>query len=186
MMESSEYRPGNGDELGCVIDLPHGCREQHFDEGEHGPPQTADPGDKSHFSTIRHTPSGSGSEVCTMNKNLVVSVVDDDESVRESLPELLKTFGFVAKAFSSAEEFLGSANLIDTACLILDVAMPVMSGPELQHELNKRRISMPIIFITAQRDETVRSKLIRQGAVACLFKPFSEAALLDALNSALP
>jgi FixJ family two-component response regulator len=120
-----------------------------------------------------------------MNKDLVVSVVDDDESVRESLPELLKTFGYAAKAFSSAEAFLESEDVTDTACLILDIGLPGMSGLELQQELKKRRIAIPIIFITAQRDEILRSKMIRQGAIACLFKPFSDTALLDALNSAL-
>jgi FixJ family two-component response regulator len=120
-----------------------------------------------------------------MNKNLVVSVVDDDESVRESLPELLKMFGYIAKAFSSAEAFLKSGDITETACLILDIGMPGISGPELQEELKKRSISIPIIFITAQRDERLRSKVIRQGAIACLYKPFSETALLDALNSAL-
>jgi FixJ family two-component response regulator len=112
-------------------------------------------------------------------------VVDDDESVRESLPDLLRELGFAARTFSSAEEFLASGSIEQTNCLLLDVAMPGMSGPDLQQELRVRRQEVPIIFITAQRDETVRSRLIEQGAVECLFKPFSDTALLDALNAAL-
>ena len=118
-------------------------------------------------------------------EHLLVSVVDDDESVRESLPDLVREFGFAASAFSSAEEFLLSDSIEQTNCLLLDVAMPGMSGPDLQQELRIRRQEIPIIFITAQRDEAVRSRLIEQGAVECLFKPFSETALLDALNAAL-
>lgn len=120
-----------------------------------------------------------------MNQGLVVSVVDDDESVRESLPELLKTFGFEPRVFSSGKAFL-SGNVGETACLILDIGMPGMSGPELHQDLIIRRISIPTIFITAQRDEALRSKLIQQGAIECLFKPFSDTALMDALNLALP
>ena len=115
----------------------------------------------------------------------LVSVVDDDESVRESLPDLLRQFGFAAQAFSSAEEFLASECVGQTRCLILDIAMPGMSGPDLQRELTRRRQKIPIVFITAHRDETVRPRVLQQGAVECLFKPFSEAALLDALNAAL-
>ena len=115
----------------------------------------------------------------------LVSVVDDDESVRESLPDLLKAFGFSASAFSSAEEFLASDSVCKTRCLILDVAMPGMSGPELQQELIRRRRDIPIVFITAGGDESVRPRLIAEGAVECLFKPFSETALLEALNAAL-
>ena len=115
----------------------------------------------------------------------LISVVDDDESVRESLPDLLKEFGFAAQAFSSAEEFLFSKYLNETKCLILDVAMPGLSGPELQRELARRRREIPIVFITAHRDETVRPRLIKQGAVECLFKPFSDSDLLEALNTAL-
>jgi FixJ family two-component response regulator len=115
----------------------------------------------------------------------LISVVDDDESVRESLPDLLKEFGFAVQAFSSAEEFLASDYLGRTRCLVLDVAMPGMSGPDLQQELTRRRQEIPIVFITAHRDETVRPRLLQRGAVECLFKPFSETALLDALNTAL-
>ena len=118
-------------------------------------------------------------------EHLLVSIIDDDESVRESLPDLLREFGFAARTFSSAEEFLASDCIEQTNCLLLDIAMPGMSGPDLQQELRIRRQEIPIVFITAQRDETVRSRLIEQGAVECLFKPFSETTLLDALNAAL-
>ena len=120
-----------------------------------------------------------------MNPLSLVSVVDDDESVRESLPDLLKEFGFASRTFSSAEEFLTSDAILRTECLILDIAMPGMGGPGLQQELHRREIEIPIVFITAQRDETARSRLIERGAIACLIKPFSDTALLEALNSAL-
>jgi FixJ family two-component response regulator len=115
----------------------------------------------------------------------LVSVVDDDESIRESLPDLLKELGFDVRAFSSAENFLASDCIDQTQCLILDVAMPGMSGPELQRELTHRQAKIPIVFITANRDEPVRVQLVERGATACLLKPFSEAELLDALNAAL-
>src|SRR4030095_5258934 len=102
----------------------------------------------------------------------LITVVDDDESVRESLPDLLREFGFEAQTFSSAEEFLASESGSDTSCLVLDVAMPGMTGPELQRELTLREREIPIVFITAQRDATVRLRLIAHGAVECLFKPF--------------
>jgi FixJ family two-component response regulator len=115
----------------------------------------------------------------------LISVVDDDESVRESLPDLLREFGFAVQAFSSAEAFLASDCARQTQCLILDIAMPGMTGPDLQRELARRRQEIPIIFITAHADETVRPRMLEQGAVECLFKPFSETALLEALNAAL-
>ena len=115
----------------------------------------------------------------------LVSVVDDDESVRESLPDLLRQFGYAAQVFPSAEAFLASEVVGQTSCLILDIAMPGMSGPDLQQELVNRQQHIPIVFITASGDKTVRPRLLAQGAVECLFKPFSEAALLDALNAAL-
>jgi len=115
----------------------------------------------------------------------LVSVVDDDESLRESLPDLLRMLGFAAQAFSSAEEFLASSYLDRTRCLVLDVAMPGMSGPDLQRELKLRRKEIPIVFITAQTDEAIRSRVLEQGAVECLLKPFSDIALLDAINAAL-
>jgi FixJ family two-component response regulator len=115
----------------------------------------------------------------------LVSVVDDDQSVRESLPGLLREFGFAVRTFSSAEEFLASSHIDQTQCLILDMNMPKMSGPELKQQLKLRRTEIPIVFITAQRDQFVRSSMLEQGAVECLFKPFSDTALLDALNAAL-
>ena len=114
----------------------------------------------------------------------VVSVVDDDQSVRESLPDLLHAFGFESRVFSSAEEFLASDALDQSRLLILDIAMPGMTGPDLQRELMRRGREIPIVFITAQKDEAVRSRLLEQGALACLFKPFSDTALLDAINAA--
>ena len=112
-------------------------------------------------------------------------MVDDDESVRESLPDLLKEFGYQARVFSSAEEFLGSDCVDQTKCLILDVAMPGMTGPELQQELKLRRKEIPVVFITASRDETVRARLLEQGAVECLFKPFGDTPMFEALQAAL-
>jgi FixJ family two-component response regulator len=117
---------------------------------------------------------------------LVVSIVDNDESVRESLPDLLREFGFAARAFSSAAEFLSSSCLDETSCLILDIAMPGMSGPELYQELKRRERDIPIIFITGQRDETIRARVLKQGAVGFLLKPFSDADLLAAIKTALP
>lgn len=119
-----------------------------------------------------------------MMQQALVSVVDDDESVRESLPDLLGTLGFSSRTFASAQEFLESDCIRGTGCLILDVAMPGMSGPELQRELVRRGYSIPTIFITARADEYARSELLAQGAVECLFKPFSAQALSVALNTA--
>jgi FixJ family two-component response regulator len=121
--------------------------------------------------------------VVTVSK--LVSLVDDDESVRESLPDLLRSFGLEVTAFASAEAFLESDSLVRAACLILDVAMPGMTGPELQQELVRRKHEIPIIFITAHSDDRMRPNALRRGAVAYLFKPFSEAVLLQAVNAAL-
>ena len=115
----------------------------------------------------------------------LVSVVDDDESVRESLPDLLRELGFSAQAFASAKAFLASGSVVATRCLILDIAMPGMSGPELQQELTRLGHRKRIIFITARADEMVRRHLVAQGAVACLLKPFSEQELKVALDAAL-
>ena len=117
-----------------------------------------------------------------MHTRPLISVVDDDESVRESLPDLLRELGFEAETFSSAEAFLASNYGGRTKCLILDVTMPGMTGPELQTELTRRGNGIPIIFITAHRDELVRLRVLELGAIECLFKPFSETALLNALN----
>jgi len=116
---------------------------------------------------------------------MLVSVIDDDESVRESLPDLLHEFGYTARPFSCPEEFLVSEALDQSKCLILDIAMPGMTGPALQLELKKRGKKIPIIFITASRNETVRSQVLAQGAAECLHKPFSDTALLTAIRSAL-
>jgi FixJ family two-component response regulator len=120
-----------------------------------------------------------------MTGRSLVSIVDDDESVRESLPDLLRECGFAVQAFSSAEEFLTSDFVGQTQCLVLDIVMPGMSGLELQRELTRRRQEIPIVFITAQQNETVRPRVLAQGAVECLLKPFSERALLEAINTAL-
>jgi FixJ family two-component response regulator len=120
-----------------------------------------------------------------MVSGALVSVVDDDESVRESLPDLLREFGFATKAFASAAEFLASDAVGRTNCLILDIAMPGMTGFELQRELAGRRQDIPIVFITALGDEQLRSRVLAGGAVECLIKPFSEAALLAAVQAAL-
>ena len=115
----------------------------------------------------------------------LVAVVDDDESVRESLPDLLAQLGFAVQVFASAEDFLASLAVAQTRCLILDIAMPGMSGPELQDELRTRRLDIPIVFITGQGDEAIRPRMMERGAVDVLAKPFSEAALLQAVNAAL-
>jgi FixJ family two-component response regulator len=112
-------------------------------------------------------------------------VIDDDESVRESLPDLLKELGFAVQVFSSAAGFLASDRVAQTKCLILDIAMPGMTGPDLQRALRQRGDEVPIIFITAHRDEAVRARVLAEGAAECLFKPFSDTALLAALRAAL-
>jgi len=115
----------------------------------------------------------------------LLSVVDDDESVRESLPDLLHEFGYTARAFSSPEEFLASDALNQSKCLILDIAMPGMSGLDLQRELKRQGKKISIIFITASRNEAVRLKVLGEGAAECLYKPFSDTALLTAIQSAI-
>jgi FixJ family two-component response regulator len=115
----------------------------------------------------------------------LVAVIDDDESVRESLPDLLGELGYAAQAYASAEDFLASEHLDPTRCLILDVELPGMTGPQLQQELTRRGQAIPIIFITAH-DESLRARLIELGAVECLGKPFTDVALLEALHRAIP
>jgi FixJ family two-component response regulator len=115
----------------------------------------------------------------------LVAVVDDSESVREALPDLLQQAGFAVQAFASAESFLGSAAADQTRCLVLDVGLPGMSGPDLQQELIRRGKAIPIVFITAQGDPSLRPRLLARGAVAFLLKPFSDDALLQAVNTAL-
>lgn len=133
----------------------------------------------------RESDSGKVIENSLRRERSLVSVVDDDQSVRESLPDLLRQLGFAAQVFSSAEVFLASDFVCQTNCLLLDVGMPGMSGPELQQELKRRRQEIPVVFITAPADESVRARLRAEGAIECLFKPFSETALLDALKAAL-
>jgi FixJ family two-component response regulator len=120
-----------------------------------------------------------------MDHPILLSLVDDDESVRESVPDLLRQSGFSIRAFSAAQDFLDSDVVSQTRCLILDVAMPEMSGPDLLRELRRRGQQVPIVFITAQAGDTIRSQLMAQGAVECLFKPFSEEAILEAVGTAL-
>ena len=120
-----------------------------------------------------------------MSSRPVIAVVDDDLSIRESLADLLGELGYATRSFASATDFLASALADPPACLILDVAMPGMTGPELQLELTRRRANIPIVFVTAHRDEALRARLIAQGAVECLFKPFSDNALMIALREAL-
>ena len=129
---------------------------------------------------VMKSPPGNGA-----TERPLLSVVDDDEMLRESLPELLRELGFAARAFSSGQEFLSSDYVDQTKCLILDVAMPGMSGLDLQDELKRREQAIPIIFITGQKDEDLRKRAFRQGAVKFLYKPFSDSALLDAVNAAL-
>jgi FixJ family two-component response regulator len=132
-----------------------------------------------HYFSMKSLKDGSENELP------LLSVVDDDESMRDSLPDLIEEFGFAARAFSSAEEFLSSGTVDETSCLILDIAMPGMSGPELHQELKRRGEQIPTIFITGQKDEAVRARVFEQGAAGFLLKPFSDAALLAAIKTAL-
>jgi FixJ family two-component response regulator len=118
-------------------------------------------------------------------KTPLISVVDDDDSVRESLRGLLRSVRFLVEVFASAEEFLRSDRVRATDCLILDMRMPGMSGLELQRHLTSSHPEMPVIFITAHGDEELRSRALSSGAVDYLLKPFSEEALLTAVQTAL-
>jgi FixJ family two-component response regulator len=120
-----------------------------------------------------------------MPQRPLVAVIDDDESVRESLPGLLKVLGFAARAFASAEGFLASDCIADVRCLILDVNMPRTSGPELQRELIRNGYAIPTIFITALSPQSIPEDLLEQGAVKCLLKPFSREDMRAALGAAL-
>ena len=115
----------------------------------------------------------------------LISVVDDDDSVRESLSGLLRSVGFKIMTFASAEEFLSWNRRCDTDCLILDVRMPGMSGLELQRRLICDRTAIPVIFITAHGNEETRAQALSTGAVEYLLKPFSEEALLRAIDTAI-
>lgn len=130
-------------------------------------------------------PSSTNVSALAMTERPLVAVVDDSESVRESLPDLLQQIGLAVQTFATAEAFLASDVLDATACLILDIALPGMSGPDLHHELGRRGKRIAVIFITGQRDRSLRPRLVAAGAVACLFKPFSDSALIEAVEAAL-
>ena len=115
----------------------------------------------------------------------IISIVDDDESVRLAIKSLLNSMGLTAHLFASAEDFLQSPHVIDTSCLILDVQMPNMSGIELQRHLISQGVRTPIIFITAFPEDRIRTKLLNAGAVCFLSKPFDEQILLECLDKAL-
>ena len=115
----------------------------------------------------------------------IISIVDDDESVRLAIKSLLNSIGLTTQLFASAEDFLQSSCVSDTSCLILDVQMPRMSGVELQHVMISQGLSTPIIFITAFPEESTRTKVLKSGAVCFLSKPFDEQALLQCLDKAL-
>jgi FixJ family two-component response regulator len=115
----------------------------------------------------------------------LIAIVDDDDSLRKSLDNLLRSVGFRTQGFSSAEAFLSSQQAHDTACLILDVRMPGMSGLELQRQLEAANWRIPIIFVTAHADDDARAQALAAGAVDFLYKPFHEEALLNAIDTAL-
>ncbi|WP_296599635.1 response regulator [Phenylobacterium sp.] len=120
-----------------------------------------------------------------MAKRQLVCVVDDDDSVREALPDLLASYGFDTESFSSAEAFLASDSVAATRCLVLDVAMPGMTGPELQTELARLQVDIAIVFITAHADPLIEAQVLQHGACAFLLKPFTETAIVEAVNAAL-
>ena len=121
-----------------------------------------------------------------MSEIPLIAVVDDDAAIREAIQSLLRSVGLRAAVFASAEDFLQSGQLQATACLILDVRMPRMSGIELQQQLATAKCPMPLIFITAHGDQETRARALRAGAVAFLDKPFSDEVLLRAVQAALP
>jgi FixJ family two-component response regulator len=120
-----------------------------------------------------------------MSERSLIAVVDDDEAIREATESLIRSVGFKAAVYASAEEFLRSSHLQVTACLIVDVRMPGMSGLDLQRQLATANYCIPIIFITAHGDADTRTRALRAGAVAFLDKPFSDEALLGAVQAAL-
>ncbi len=165
-----------------MIDLPtpHSFRSgAHHRGGSNTKVQWTPPPGVAHRSAMESHQGGSAT------KRPLLSVVDDDESVRESLPDLLREFGFAARVFSSAEEFLSFDCFEETSCLILDIAMPGMSGPELHRELKRRGYQIPVVFITGQREESLRDRVTKQGAAGFLLKPFSDTALLAAIKRAM-
>jgi FixJ family two-component response regulator len=120
-----------------------------------------------------------------MSESCLIAVVDDDEAIREATESLIRSVGFRVVVYASAEDFLRSSHLPVTACLIVDVRMPGMSGLELQRQLTTANYSIPIIFITAHGDADTRARALRAGAVAFLDKPFSDEVLLGAVQGAL-
>ena len=114
-----------------------------------------------------------------------ISIVDDDQSVREGLSRLLSSVGFAVNTFASAEEYLSSDQPENADCLLLDIRMPGMSGIELQRQLVANHSEVPVIFITAHEEETERVQTLGGNAREVLIKPFSEEALLNAINKAL-
>jgi FixJ family two-component response regulator len=121
-----------------------------------------------------------------MSEIPLIAVVDDDAAIREAVQSLLRSVGLRAEGFASAQDFLQSGRLQGTACLIVDVRMPRMSGLELQQQLTAAQCPIPVVFITAHGDAETRSRALRAGAVAFLDKPFSDEALLRAVQTALP
>jgi FixJ family two-component response regulator len=115
----------------------------------------------------------------------LVSIVDDDHSVRQAIESLIRSVGLRAETYGSTEEFVDCGHLTDVACLILDVRLPGKSGLELQRELNRGTYKIPIVFVSAQSDDEMRRQALSQGAVEFLYKPFSEESLLDAVDAAL-
>jgi FixJ family two-component response regulator len=118
-------------------------------------------------------------------KKSLIAVVDDDESIRRTTTFLIESFGFRAAAFESAEDFLKSFQLHDTSCLIVDIQMPGMSGLQLQSELAAAGVGIPIIFVTAYDNKTLRQQAMQAGAVAFLGKPFNDQELLESIHLAL-
>jgi len=115
----------------------------------------------------------------------LISIVDDDDALRNSLDDLIRSIGFRTQGFPSAEAFLSSNQACDTACLILDVRMPGMNGLELQRKMVAANWRIPIIFITSHADDGARARALEAGAVAFLYKPFREEELLNAIDAAL-
>jgi FixJ family two-component response regulator len=143
----------------------------------------ATPTPKHHWAKSLHHPTVKEMPKTPTHNAVFVSVVDDDESVRDSLPDLLRSFGFKAQAFASGKAFLAS-DLRTTQCVVLDVAMPGMSGPDVYAELMRLGRQMPVIFITAHGNPCLCDQLLKQGAVACLAKPFDPDVLVEAVRRA--
>ena len=121
----------------------------------------------------------------TLTKTAVIAIVDDDQPLREALASVLKAAGFSARTFATAEQFLASADCDDTACLVLDVRLPGMSGIELQKQLTHANSRLPVVFITAHGDASLQDSLMRAGAAAFLYKPVRSDALLKEIHNAL-